>query len=262
MAIIEVENVVFHYNSIPALRGVSIRLIGGKLVTILGPNGSGKTTLLKCLCRLLKPRAGYIRFDGRDVWDIDIRVFARQVGYVPQHHHPVYPYRVIDVVASGRTPYMGVFEAPSREDYEIALQALRCVGLEHLAERPYTELSGGELRLVLIARALAQSPKVLLLDEPTANLDFKNKIVVMKTLKNLAERGLLVVTAEHDPNIATMFSDEVILMKSGRIIAHGRPDEVINRGSMRTLYDIDVHVISLKNEDCRNELKIVIPKFG
>jgi iron complex transport system ATP-binding protein len=261
MVVIEVENVVFHYDSVPALKGISMKLASGKLITILGPNGSGKTTLLKCLCRLLKPKAGYIRFNGQDVWSINTRLFARQVGYVPQHHHPVYPYRVIDVVASGRTPYMDLFEMPSRSDYEAALQALRLVGLEHLAERPYTELSGGELRLVLIARALAQNPKVLLLDEPTANLDFKNKIVVMRTLKELARRGLLILVTEHDPNVAMMFSDEAILMKDGKIIAHGKPDEVINEDSMKALYSIDVYVISISSLS-GNALKIVIPKLS
>jgi len=265
MVVIEVGEVVFYYDSTPVLRGVSIRLTSGKLIIILGPNGSGKTTLLKCLCRLLRPKAGYVRFDGQDVWDIGMRLFARQVGYVPQRHHPVYPYRVIDVIASGRTPYIDFFEMPSRKDYEIALQALRLVGLEHLAERPYTELSDGELRLVLIARALAQNPKVLLLDEPTANLDFKNKIIIMKALKELAKRDLLVLITEHDPNIAAMFSDEVILLKDGKLIAHGKPCEVINRDSMKALYNVDVHIISLNigdNNSGENMLKIIIPKFS
>jgi iron complex transport system ATP-binding protein len=258
--IITIENLTFYYDSIPALKNVSIKIESNKLVTILGPNGSGKTTFLKCLCRLLKPKVGVIYIDNQCIWDVDLKVFTQQVGYVPQIHYPALPYRVIDVVVSGRTPYLELLGIPSKKDYELALQALKLVGCEHLAERPYTQLSGGELRLVLIARALAQQPKVLLLDEPTSNLDFRNKITVMSILKNLARRGLLIITTEHDPNIVTMFSDEVILMKNGFIVAHGKPYEVINEENMKLLYDIDVEVLTLNNYR-DNDLKLVIPKI-
>jgi iron complex transport system ATP-binding protein len=261
--IITIKDLTFYYNSIPALRNVSLKIPSGRLVTILGPNGSGKTTLLKCLCRLLKPRAGYIYFDEQLIWRVEPSRFAQQVGYVPQTHSPPFPYRVIDVVVSGRTPYLSALEMPSKKDYEIAHQALELIGCGHLAERPYTQLSGGELRLVLIARALAQQPEVLLLDEPTSNLDFKNKIVVVNVLKNLAKRGLLIVATEHDPNIAAMFSDEVILMKNGRIIAYGEAHEVINEDTIKDLYGVDVETISLENHDNnRNRrLKFIIPKL-
>jgi len=256
--IITVENLTFYYDSIPALRNVSVEILSGELVTVLGPNGSGKTTFLKCLCRLLKPRAGYIRFDGQPIWRMKPNRFAQQVGYVPQVHSPSFPYRVIDVVASGKTPYLSALAVPSEKDYELAYQALEAVGCRELAERPYTQLSGGELRLVLIARALAQQPKILLLDEPTSHLDFKNKIVVMRIIKNLVrEKRVTAVVSEHDPNIALAFSDKVMLMKEGRVVAYGKPDEVINEETMKILYGMDVEVISLTNP----RSKFVVPRM-
>ena len=255
--IITVENLTFCYNSIPALRNISIEISSGELVTILGPNGSGKTTFLKCLCRLLKPKAGYICFDRQPIWRMKPKCFAQQVGYVPQIHSPSFPYRVIDVVASGRTPYLSALAAPSERDYEIAYQALEAVQCQKLAERLYTQLSGGELRMVLIARALAQQPRILLLDEPTSHLDFKNKIMVMHTIKNLVEKGISAVVSEHDPNIAMAFSNKAILMKEGSIIAYGKTNEVINEETIKILYDMHVEVISSTNP----RLKFIVPKM-
>jgi iron complex transport system ATP-binding protein len=255
--IITVESLTFCYDSIPALRNISIEISGGELVTILGPNGSGKTTFLKCLCRLLKPKAGYICFDKQPIWRMKPKCFAQQVGYVPQIHSPSFSYRVIDVVASGRTPYLSALATPSKEDYEIAYQALEAVECRELAERLYTQLSGGELRMVLIARALAQQPKILLLDEPTSHLDFKNKFMVMHTIKSLVKKGVSAVVSEHDPNVAVAFSDKVILMKEGNVIAYGKPDEVVNEETMKILYDMHVEVISLTNP----QLKFIAPKM-
>jgi ABC-type cobalamin/Fe3+-siderophores transport systems, ATPase components len=185
------------------------------------------------------------------------KCFAQQVGYVPQIHSPSFPYRVVDVVASGRTPYLSALAMPSKEDYEIAYQALEAVGCRELAERPYTRLSGGELRMVLIARALAQQPKILLLDEPTSHLDFKNKFMVMHTIKSLVKKGVSAVVSEHDPNVAVAFSDKAILMKEGKVIAYGKPDEVVNEETMKILYDMHVEVISLTNP----QLKFIAPKM-
>jgi len=262
--IITVENLTFYYDSMPALRDGSVKISCGKLAIVLGPNGSGKTTFLKCLCRLLRPKVGYVYFDDQLIWEMELKFFAQQVGYVPQIHLPSFPYRVIDVVVSGRTPYLSALEVPSKKDYEVARRALELIECGHLAERLYTQLSGGELRLVLIARALAQEPKVLLLDEPTSNLDFKNKIVVMTVLRDLAKRGLSIIVTEHDPNIAAMFSDEVMLMKDGKIVAYGEPHEVISEDTMKSLYGVDVEAISLSDGDnnCNRRLKLIVPRIA
>jgi len=245
-----VNNLTFSYGPLPALKDVSLTISGGELTAILGPNGSGKTTLLKCLCALLKPKIGCVYINGQDLSKLEPRRIAQSVGYVPQVHAPSFPYRVIDVVVSGRTPHLSALSTPSKRDYEIAYQALERVGCRELAERPYTQLSGGELRLVLIARALAQQPKILLLDEPTSHLDFRNKAVVLHIIRDLVEKeGLSVLMSEHDPNLALMFSDKVVLMKKGRVIAYGNPREVINEKTMKELYDIDVNILSYGNPD-------------
>ncbi len=258
LSTLTVDNLTFSYDSSPILKDVSLTMSSGELTAILGPNGSGKTTLLKCLCALLKPKIGCVYVNGWDVSKLKPRDLARFVGYVPQIHAPSFPYRVIDIVVSGRTPHLKPFSVPSNRDYEIAYQALELVGCRELVERPYTELSGGELRLILIARALAQQPKILLLDEPTSHLDFKNKAVVLHVVRDLAKReDLCVLTTEHDPNLALMFSDKVVLLKRGRVIASGRPREVINEKTMKELYDIDVNIVSYGNSD----LTFIIPRI-
>lgn len=240
-----INNLTFSYGSLPVLKDVSITVSEGELLTILGPNGSGKTTLLKCLCALLKPKMGCVYIDGRELFKLKPRELARFLGYVPQVHAPLFPYKVIDFVVSGRTPHFDITSMPSKRDYEIAYRALDLVGCRELADRFYTHLSGGELRLVLIARALAQQPKVLFLDEPTSHLDFRNKTMVLRIIKNIVKKEkLTVIVSEHDPNIAIIFSDKTILMKRGRVIAYGDPRKVINEKSMKELYGIDVKVIS------------------
>ncbi len=255
-----VDNLTFSYCKCgrcePVLKGISLRISCGELVAILGPNGSGKTTLLKCLSALLKPKMGCVYIDGQELSKLKPKRLAQLIGYVSQVHAPSFPYRVIDVVVSGRTPHFGALSAPSERDYEIAYQALKMVGCEELAERPYTQLSGGELRLVLIARALAQQPRALLADEPASYLDLKNKIVVLRVLKRLAENeGLCVVITEHDPNLALMFADKVVLMKNGSVIAYGKPREVINVRTMKELYGIDVDIVFHGN------LAFVVPRI-
>ena len=244
-----INNLTFSYDKrAPALKDVSLTISGGELTAILGPNGSGKTTLLKCLCALLKPKIGCVYIDGQNLPKLKPRLLAQLVGYVPQVHAPSFPYRVIDIVVSGRTPHLSALSTPSERDYEIAYQALEIVGCQELAERLYTQLSGGELRLVLIARALAQQPRILLVDEPTSHLDFKNKVVVLHVLRRLTKsEGLCVLMTEHDPNLALMFSDKVILLKKGSVIAYGRPREVINEKAMKELYDMDINILSYGN---------------
>jgi len=256
--VLVVDNLTFSYGSFPILKDISLTISSGELTAILGPNGSGKTTLLKCLCALLKPKLGCVYVDGQEASKLKPRELARFVGYVPQIHAPSFPYRVIDIVVSGRTPYLAPFSTPSKRDYEIAHRALEAVGCGSLSERPYTQLSGGELRLVLIARALAQQPKILLLDEPTSHLDFKNKAIVLHVIRELTKKeGLCVLMTEHDPNLALMFSDKVVLLKKGCMIACGRPREVINEKTMRELYDIDVNILSSNTSD----LTFIIPRI-
>jgi iron complex transport system ATP-binding protein len=164
------------------------------------------------------------------------------MGYVPQMHSQSFPYRVIDVVVSGRTPHLG-FSLPCENDYDLARKALEKVGIESMADKLHTQLSGGELKLVLISRALVQRPKVLLLDEPTSNLDFKNRVLVLKILRDIAKEGLSVVMSEHDPNLASLYSDKVLLMRNkGEIVQYGATEEVLTPDNIAHVYGLNVEI--------------------
>ncbi len=240
MSGVKVRGLRFSYGEKIVFEDVSFEVDEGEILTILGPNGSGKTTLLKCLNKLLKPK-GSVFIDSFDISKLNEKELAKLVGYVPQMHSPAFPYRVVDVVVSGRAPHLG-FSTPTKEDYELAYSILDRLGLSHLADRPYTQLSGGELRLVLIARALIQQPKVLLLDEPTSHLDLKNRVLVLKILKEVAKEGIAIIMSEHDPNLASLFSDKVLLMHKGKIVSYGSVQDVLNKENIVKVYGVDVEI--------------------
>jgi len=240
MSGVKVKELTFSYGEKVVLDNISFEVNEGEILTILGPNGSGKTTLLKCLNKLLKPK-GTVLVDSFNASKLNEKELAKIFGYVPQTHLPAFPYKVIDVVVSGRTPYLGL-SSPSKEDYKLAYTVLDKLGLSHLSDRPYTQLSGGELRLVLIARALVQKPKVLLLDEPTSHLDFKNRVLVLKILREIAREGIAVIMSEHDPNLASIFSDKVLLICDGRIVGYGMARDVLTKENIAKVYGIDVEI--------------------
>jgi len=223
------------------VEGVSFELKGKEVVVLLGPNGVGKSTLLKCLNRILKPFAGTVYLGREDLQTLEEREVAKRMGYVPQEHQPPFPYTVLEFVLLGRAPHLGPFSSPGRKDVEMALEALRLVGMKHLAERPYTETSGGERRLILIARALAAEPQILLLDEPTAHLDFKNTHLVLGMLRGLVKKkGISAFLSLHDPNLALRYADTVLVLNSGKILACGAPEEVINEETIEAAYGMKV----------------------
>jgi len=240
MSGVKVRNLRFSYGERVVFENLSFEVEEGEILTVLGPNGSGKTTLIKCLNRLLRPR-GTVFIDSFEATRLSEKEFAKLVGYVPQAHSPAFPYRVVDVVLSGRTPHLG-FSMPTKEDYRLAYEVLDKLGLSDLASKPYTQLSGGELRLVLIARALIQQPRILLLDEPTSHLDLKNKIVVLKVLREIAKDGIAVVMSEHDPNLASIFSDKVLLMCKGGIVGYGDVRDVLTAENLKRVYGVDVKI--------------------
>jgi iron complex transport system ATP-binding protein len=200
---------------------------------------------------LLKPR-GAVLVDMRDVARMGKRDLAKIMGYVPQTHSPAFPYRVIDVVMSGRMPHLG-FSAPSGEDFRQAYTALERLNISSLAERAYTQISGGELRMVLIARALVQQPRFLLLDEPTSHLDLANRMMVFKAIREIAGGGISVVASEHDPNMATLSSDKVIFLKDGRLLASGSASEVLTEENIESVYGIKAEIME------RNGVRYVLP---
>ncbi|MGO9571126.1 MAG: ABC transporter ATP-binding protein [Desulfomonilaceae bacterium] len=238
------------------LNGVTFDAESGMLTAILGPNGSGKTTLFKCISGLWVPQRGDVVFQGRSIKGSPARQIARIISVVPQEHDPPFPYSVFEVVTMGRAAYLGMFSTPSRGDYSKAEEAIEQVGIAHLNHRPYTEISGGERQLVLIARALAQEAPVILLDEPTTHLDFKNQVLVLTKVKEIVRlKSVAAIMTIHDPNLATLFSDQVVMINNGSVVSHGPPHEVITEGNLSSLYGIDVVVLTV------NGLRVIMPRL-
>jgi iron complex transport system ATP-binding protein len=211
------------------------------MVSILGPNGSGKTTLLRCIERILKPKRGTIMVDGKDVSKMKLRELARLLGYVPQNVTNVLPCTVFDAVLIGRRPHLswGLGE----KDKEVVFRILELMGLEEMALRSVDEISGGEMQKVLIARALAQEPEILLFDEPTSNLDLKHQLEVLDIIGGIVKREKIsALMAMHDLNLASRFSSKTIVLKKGKVYAAGEPKSVITSESIRSVYGVEAIV--------------------
>lgn len=244
MAIV-VKNLSFNYGSINVLKNLSFTVEKGKFTVILGKNGCGKSTLLKLLSGLLPCRPGQVSIWGNDIAELKISERAKLIGYLPQAHDPIFPFTVQDVVLTGRASY--VFTTPSRFDKEKAERAISQVGISHLKHRPYTELSGGERQLVLIARLLAQEPKIIMLDEPLTFLDLQNQLRLMALIRDLVKTGLTVLAVLHDPNIAFIHADDFILLKAGEIIEMTEDNSPWDALTLRKLYDYDIKVIPFRD---------------
>lgn len=216
--------------------GLDVALATGEVLALLGPNGGGKTTLLKTLLGLLRPKAGDVRLGGKTLDDYSIRERARVIAYVPQVHIGTFAFSVETVVLMGRTAHGNLFSRPSAHDRDVAHAALERFGIAKLRERPYTMISGGERQLVLLARALAQEPQFVVLDEPTASLDFGNQGKVMAEIKALAKSGHGVLFTTHDPNHALRSADRAYLLRDGTRIAEGPVGSVLDRTHLEELY--------------------------
>lgn len=233
---IEIRDITFAYGQEDTLRGVTASLAAGRLHALFGPNGSGKSTLLRCLAGLLRYQVGSVQVLGREVAALSPRELARLVAYVPQEHRLSFPFTVREVVLMGRTPHLGGFAGPSRADKAAAARALATAQIEEIAEKPYTELSGGQRQLVLLARALCQDAPVLVLDEPTSALDFKNQMLVWQVLGHLREEGRTVVACTHDPNHVSWFCDEAAILRQGRLLRQGPVEQVMDNRTLSLLY--------------------------
>jgi iron complex transport system ATP-binding protein len=221
-----------------AIRGVGLALEPASLTAVIGSNGSGKSTLIRLLAGLLRPTAGKVLLDGVALEAWEPRLRAREIAYMPQATMTVFPFRAIDVVLSGRTPHAPRFGFESDRDRAIALEALEAAGATHLAERSVTALSGGEKQMVILARALAQEPRVLLLDEPAAALDLKHRAELMRTLVRLRDtRGLSVVMITHDLQLTGSLFDRILALRCGELAAQGRPEEILQSALLGKIYD-------------------------
>jgi iron complex transport system ATP-binding protein len=234
------EGVHFAFGARRVLRGVSLTVRPGEIVSLLGANGSGKTTLLRVLLGLARPRAGQVTLNGKPLGQYARLELARHLAYVPQTHITPFPYKVREIVVLGRVPHTGLVRSPSREDYEVALAMLEPMGIGDLAERPYTDISGGERQLTLIARALAQGAKTLVMDEPVTGLDFGNQLRFLAHLRSLAADGYAIVKATHHPEHALLASTRVAVLCDGAIVLDGPPQEVVTPASLRRIYGVEV----------------------
>ena len=239
------RDLVFGYRDFPVGEGVSLELVPGEILCLLGPNGCGKTTLFKTLLGLLERQGGTIEIDGCDLRALSREQLARSLAYVPQAHAPVFPYTVYDMVLMGRSAHRGMFAAPSEADRQSAVAALNRLGIGELSEREYTRLSGGQRQLTLIARALAQDAPLIVLDEPTASLDFGNQLVVLEQVKRLARDGKGIVMSTHDPDHAFACGTSVLAMKGGRPVATGAVRETLTAAVLSEIYEVDVEVAEM-----------------
>lgn len=284
---ISVENLSLSYEKNLVLNNINLSIKKGSVVTLVGPNGCGKTTLLKIINGFLRQNKGTVYIDSRNIEEIANRELARILGHVSQMHKSSFPFSVLDVVLTGRMPYISMFSTPGKKDAEKALEVLEFMGIAHFAQRPYTQISGGERQLVMIAKALAQEPDFLLLDEPTSFLDLKNQIHVLKTIINLSKtRNITVLMTLHEPNHALLFSDEIILLRKlhglekgnsskrygnnlnaspekeislafsvENIVSSGAPEKVMTPEKIKEAYGIDVDILEHKGK------RMIVPEI-
>lgn len=256
--ILKAENIVFSYKKEETLKGVTFSAEEGDFLCVLGRNGCGKTTLFKCLLGLLEPQSGDILIAGKSIRDYSIKELAREVAYIPQAHAPSFNYSVLDVVSMGRNAYVEPFRSPKREDLDYAYAALCRLNIEHLAEKGYSEISGGERQLVLVARALTQNSRLLLMDEPTSNLDYGNQMLVLREVQKLSAEGYTVLMSTHNPDHAFMFASRAVIIDQGRVLTEGAPAEVMNDELLRQIYHVDLDLVDVTTKNGK-EYKVCLP---
>ncbi|MBA4369338.1 MAG: iron ABC transporter ATP-binding protein [Desulfobacterium sp.] len=264
MSLVTVRDASFSYGTRQIFHQISFSVEKGEIFCLIGPNGCGKTTLLDCVLGFHHFHSGVFQLMGKDAAGFRSGRVARLIAYVPQIHERTFPYLVREVVTMGRSAHLVFFESPSRKDRTMAEEALERIGIRHLSDRPYTQLSGGELQLVMIARALVQETPIIIMDEPTAHLDFRYELVIMEVITELVkERQLSVIMATHFPNHAFYFQSKQIqtsiaLFSNGRFLAVGDPESIMDENRLRKLYGIQADVISLTDRNGKT-MKHIIP---
>jgi iron complex transport system ATP-binding protein len=242
---IEAIDLAFGYPERAVGRDTRLKVDPGEVLCLLGPNGCGKTTLFRTMLGLLPPQGGRVLLGGDALAELPRDEIARRIAYVPQAQGSVFPYTALDMVLMGRIAHRGVFAGPSQEDRRIAVQALGELGIGTLASRDVTRLSGGQRQLVIVARAIAQGAPLIVMDEPTASLDFGNQVMVLGEIRRLAKRGTGIVLSTHDPDHAFAVADRVAVMKDGVIVGEGPPKDVLTPALMRSVYGVDVSIEQL-----------------
>ncbi len=259
---LEIKNLKFGYdnknNSNNILNDISFKVGKGELCGIFGPNGVGKSTLFKCIIGFLKPKHGELTINNKNILKMPVEEIAKLIAYVPQEHKSPFPYLVKEVVLMGRTPHLGGVFGPKKSDIEKAIESMEIIGISNLANKPYTDLSGGQRQLVLLARALTQETELMILDEPTSALDFRNQLKIWSMLKKLTKRGMSIIVSVHDPNHMLWFCDKVAILKEGKIISNGTPESALTEKVLNELYG-DICNVKENKED---GFKTIIPNIN
>ena len=246
---IEVVNGSFSYNPKENIwENVNLQVNEGECVCLLGANGCGKTTLLHTMCGAHPITGGQVLVNGKNIQDYAITELAQTVGIVYQDHTVSFPYTSLEVVRMGRAPYLSMFQTPSREDTLLAYEIMKELGIADIADKSYSKISGGQRQLVLIARTLCQQPDVILFDEPTSHLDFKNQAIAMKTLQKLSDKGMTIVMTSHFPSHAWQVGTKVVLMGRKGIIDQGTPEEIMTEENLSNIYDVKVRIVNKQTE--------------
>lgn len=248
---IEVKNLSFSYGDRQVLHDISFRVEPGEFLSILGPNGVGKSTLFRCVLGLLSGYTGQVLVCGREARTLSVQETAKHIAYIPQSSSPAFNYSVFDIVLMGATAGLSRFRSPGSAEMERCRWALEKIGIQELSARCFHRLSGGERQLVMIARALTQAAPILMLDEPTANLDFGNQLRVLQQIQSLAREGYTVIQTTHHPEQSYLFSDRILAIQNGRVLQDGTPTQVLTADTMRKLYSVEVDVLSLYDDKAR-----------
>lgn len=254
---LEIRNLSCGYENKKILQNVNFTADSGDIVCILGSNGSGKSTLIKTIIGLLKPYEGDILIDENTIKDWPWKRRAKVISYIPQAFNSTFQYRCMDIVLMGRTSYLGFSSNPSKEDEEIAERAMETLKISHLKNKIYSRLSGGERQLVKIAQALAQESKIIVMDEPTNNLDFGNQLVMLKHLKECTEKGITIIMATHFPEHAFLYGTKALLVKDGGVVEIDKPNENLKEGDLRDLYSVELKVVELNSRN--KSMKMCLP---
>jgi len=245
--LLDIENLRGGYGGEDIVKGVSCTADEGEILCLVGPNGCGKTTLFRLILGILQSTGGQVRIDGRQIQTLKPAELANLVAYIPQNHTPIFSYTVLDIVIMGRASHFSAFEAPKSVDRKAAFDALDRLNALHLANQKYTSLSGGQRQIVLIARAICQSAKVFVMDEPGANLDYTNQQLLMDTVAGLARNGYCVVMSTHSPEHPLAVGHKVMVMREGKVAAFGKPLDVITPEIMEDVYGIEMDVVSVED---------------
>lgn len=251
-----VQDLCFSYQHREVLHKISFSLEQGELISVLGPNGVGKSTLFRCILGFLSDYRGTVTVDGVDAKTLTQREMAQKIAYIPQVHRPTFGYTVLDTVLMGTTRQLNAFSVPKQTQVEQARCALERIGVDHLADRDFNRLSGGEQQLVLVARAIAQQADILIMDEPTSALDYGNQFRVLHQVRKLADEGYAVLLSTHNPQHAVSFADRILAIADGRVAALGSPRQVMSEALMYQLYGVEVGFAETASG------RVIVPRMG